>query len=107
MTSAIKTAQAWVIGGAIIALILVIVLILFGNLSGNLGFAAGTQGANDTNAVINNFTAMARNTASQLPTVGTFIGLGLLIGALLVILIGAIVAFKKMGGGAGRGSFGE
>ena len=31
-------------------------LMIFGNVSGNLGFAVGTQGYNDTQNVINNFT---------------------------------------------------
>lgn len=34
-------------------------LIIFGNLSGNLGFAANSQGANDTNQVIENLTGGA------------------------------------------------
>jgi len=34
-------------------------LIVFGNLSGNLGFDAASQGENDTNNVINNLTAGA------------------------------------------------
>lgn len=34
-------------------------LIIFGNLSGNLGFAAGSQGETDTNQVIENLTGGA------------------------------------------------
>lgn len=32
-------------------------LVIFGNLSGNLGFATGTQGYNDTQDVIGNYTS--------------------------------------------------
>jgi len=32
-------------------------LVIFGNLSGNLGFASGTQGYNDTQDVIGNYTS--------------------------------------------------
>ena len=43
----------------ILGLVGLLFLIIFGNLSGNLGFAADTAGANNTNNVINNLTAGA------------------------------------------------
>lgn len=83
----------WGVGVGVLALFGLIMLILFGNLSGNVGFATGTQGANDTAALIGNYTTSVRNVASQFPTVGTILGVALL----LLILIGVLVfAIKKM-----------
>lgn len=46
-----------IIGGlGVIGFLGLIWLMIYGNLSGNLGFAADTQGYNDTQAVINNMT---------------------------------------------------
>lgn len=104
MGNPLKTTQAWIVGLASLGLILIVMLIIYGNLSGNLGFAAASQGANDTNAVINNFTAAARNVGSQFPTVGTFIGLGLLLAVLIGIAVLAIRGFNKAGSGGRDGS---
>ena len=43
-------------GLGVIGFIGVIWLMIYGNLSGNLGFASGTQGFNDTENVISNIT---------------------------------------------------
>ena len=95
MPQGIKTAMFWAIGVGIIALVLIILLIIFGNLSGNLGFAAGTQGFNDTQNVILNYSLSATNLSLQFPTVGTIIGIALL----LVVLIGLLsFAIRKMMG---------
>lgn len=46
-----------IIGGlGVIGFIGIIWLMIYGNLSGNLGFASGTQGFNDTESVITNIT---------------------------------------------------
>ncbi len=46
-----------ILGGlGVIGFIGVIWLMIYGNLSGNLGFATNTQGFNDTEAVISNIT---------------------------------------------------
>jgi len=93
MPEGIKTVFYWGIGIGSLALLLLILVILFGNLSGNVGFATGSQGYNDTQGVITNYTASALNTSKQFPVVGTILGVVLL----LVILIGALVyAVKKM-----------
>ena len=97
--------MTWVIAVASIALVLLVMLILFGNLSGNVGFAEGTAGYNNTQAVIGNYTTSATNTAAQFPVVGTIVGVALL----LAILIGLLVyAIKKMTNVSGKGeaSFG-
>ena len=88
----------------IIAFILLIMVIIFGNLSGNVGFADGTQGYNDTQAIILNYTTSAANTAGQFPTVGTIVGIAILLLILIALLIFAI---KKMMGVAGATSSGS
>ena len=95
MPDSVKTTIYWALGVGVIALILLVLAILFGNLSGNVGFAASTQGYNDTQAIIQNYTKSATNTSTQFPVVGTIIGVALL----LTILIGVLVlAIKKMMG---------
>ena len=102
-----NTVMAWSILLAGLALLLLIMLILFGNLSGNVGFAANTIGANNTDNFINNYTQSVLNTGTQFPVVGTMIGVALL----LAILIGILVfALSKMQGisrsGGSAGNFG-
>ena len=186
-----RTVMGWAIGVASIALLLLIMLILFGNLSGNVGF--GTDGAtitnetivqadltgigtindntnvnfvswnaslilnasigpagatsnetliegtdytifplngtfsNDTawnrsfvtyntvrdsiglvntNNFINNYTQSVLNTGEQFPTVGTIIGVGLLLFILIALLIFALGKMARMGPGSSGGSFG-
>lgn len=104
----VRTILSWGIGIGSLALFLLVMAILFGNLSGNVGFASGTQGYNDTQHIIGNYTSSAVNTAAQFPTVGTILG----VVVLLILLIGVLVfAVKKMsavtaGGKGGEGSFG-
>ena len=185
-----STVMGWAIGVASIALLLLIMLILFGNLSGNVGF--GTDGAtitnetilladstgigtiNDntnpnfvswnatlilnatlgasgetnetlvegtdytifplngtfgnvtgdwnrsfvtyttvrdsiglvnTNNFINNYTQSVLNTGEQFPTVGTIIGVGLLLFILIALLVFALGKMARMGPGTG-GNFG-
>ncbi len=103
-----KAILNWVVLGATVALILVIMLIIFGNLSGNLGFADGTAGYNNTEQVIGNYTVSAVNTAAQLPTVGTIVGIALLLLVLIALLVFAIskmMALSKGSSGSGA-SFG-
>ena len=90
MPEGVKTAIYWALGIGIIALVLLVMSILFGNLSGNVGFATGTQGYNDTQSVITNYTKSATNVSAQLPTVGTIIGVAILLSVLLGVLIFAI-----------------
>lgn len=61
-------------------------LIIYGNLSGNLGFTVNSQGANDTNLVINNITAGA---VSFYGFAGTWFTITA-VAVLIVILIGIL-----------------
>jgi len=110
MPDGIKTVIFWALGLGVISLILIVLLILFGNLSGNVGFSSGSQGYNDTQNVILNYSASATNTSAQFPTIGTILGIAIL----LVVLIGVLVfavrrlmgVTNSMGGGGSNASFG-
>jgi len=95
-----RTIIGWVMVGGIIALILLILAILFGNLSGNVGFSSGTQGYNDTEDIILNYTRSATNVGKQLPVTGTIVGIALLLLVLLFILGFAVSRLLKMSGGS-------
>ena len=58
MTTAKKVQEAGLILGGLglIGFLGIIWLMIYGNLSGNLGFASGTAGYNNTEGVINNVT---------------------------------------------------
>ena len=91
----VKDAMGWVIGISSIALTVIVLLIIFGNLSGNLGFATNSAGYNDTQNVILNVTSGVGKLASQFPTVLLFVGIALL----LFVLIGVLAyVIKKMSG---------
>lgn len=94
----------WGVGIGSLALFSLIMLILFGNLSGNVGFAANSQGANDTNNFIGNYTTSVTNVGKQLPTVGTILGVALLLLILIAVLVYAV---KRMSGVAGGSSGGD
>ena len=109
MPQGVQTAMFWVLGVGIIALSLLIMLIIFGNLSGNVGFASGTQGYNDTQNLILNYTASATNTSAQFPVVGTIIGIAILLAVLIGLLVFAIrklMGVTSVAGGGSNGSFG-
>lgn len=100
MPAEVRTVLMWGIGIGALALFLLVMAIIFGNLSGNVGFAVGTQGYNDTQFLIGNYTQSALNTAKQFPTTGTILGIALLLAILIGILIFAV---RKMMGVAGAG----
>jgi hypothetical protein len=182
MEGKVKSVMSWALGIGVIALVLLIMLILFGNLQGNIGFGtesaafgvrilpsidgtgtnvtdltgkvnptlsgltvinatnasnvvdpsnytisggkliatgpspynasgkiniSGTltydsSGKVDTDNVIFNYTKSATNTASQLPTVGTIIGIAILLTVLIAILVFAIKALTNVGGSGGK-----
>ena len=54
--SSLKSAEKVILSLLTIGLIGLLFLIVYGNLSGNLGFSSGTQGYNDTEQVIENLT---------------------------------------------------
>ena len=104
MPQGVKTSMFWVLGVGIIALTLLILLIIFGNLSGNVGFATGSQGYNDTQNVILNYSTSATNTANQFPVVGTIIGIAILLAVLIGLLVFAIRKLMGVTSAAGGGS---
>ena len=103
----VKSIMSWTIGIASVAFVLLLMAIIFGNLSGNVGFAETTLGYNNTQSIIGNYTEGAVNTASQFPTVGTILGVALLILILLALLVFVIVKMSGVGGkSSSGGSFG-
>ena len=104
LPSDIKTVLFWGLGIGILALTLLILSIIFGNLSGNVGFAVDTQGYNDTQNIITNYTQSAVNTAKQFPTTGTILGIALLLAILIGVLVFAIRKMMGVAGGSGGGS---
>jgi ATP-dependent Zn protease len=176
MPEGVKTAMYWMLGIGMVALIGLVLLILFGNLSGNMGFAQTsvsitnevghinstgyllsnasvtgfaslsitgasnytsglsihsgnytyTSAGNVTNAsatewnnvtfnytytknsdieinsedLIRNYTTSATNTGKQFPTVGTIVGIALLLVILIGILIFAIRKLMNVTGGS-------
>ncbi len=109
MPEDIKTVLFWGLGIGILGLALLILVIIFGNLSGNVGFAVNTQGYNDTQNIITNYTASAVNTAKQFPVTGTILGIALLLAILIGILVFAIrkmMGVANVGAGDTNASFG-
>ena len=98
--------MSWAVGVASIALLLLIMLILFGNLSGNVGFATGTVGANNTDNFIANYTQSVLNVGKQLPTVGTIIGVALLLFILIALLVFALRSMAGVSRSGSGGNFG-
>lgn len=84
-------------------------LIIFGNLGGNTGFAAGSQGANDTSTVINNITAGYKTFFGFSPTLFTAAAIVLLITmfvGLLLLVVGVVKKLTtKSSGGFGGGEY--
>lgn len=74
-------------------------LIVFGNLSGNLGFAAGSQGETDTNNVITNLTGGA----TQFFTFSN-VWFTLLAVVLLIIIVISVIQVVKPGKNSGFSS---
>ena len=91
-------------GGEIFDVLLVIgltgllFLIVFGNLSGNLGFTVGSQGANDTNAVIGNLTTGAVSFFGFANTWMTLVAVMILIGIIFAVI--RVVRGKEGGSGS-------
>lgn len=76
-------------------------LVIYGNLSGNLGFAANTAGANNTNAVINNLTGGVNTFFGFSNTLFTISAVVLLI----TILLGALYVVMGMVNKKREGNF--
>ncbi len=86
----------------------------FGNLTSgnwNRSFVTYTTvrqsiGLINTDNFINNYTQSVLNTGEQFPTVGTIIGVGLLLFILIALLVFALGKMARMGGSSRGGSFG-
>ena len=90
----LKTAETVFISLLVIGLTGLLFLIVYGNLSGNLGFASGTQGYNDTEQVIENLTAGAVSFFSFANVWFILTAVTVLIG----IVIGVIALVRQTGG---------
>lgn len=85
-TSMLGSAEKVLYGLMSLGLVGILFLLVYGNLSGNLGFASGTQGFNDTQAVINNLTSGTTTFFSFSPTFFTLTAVTLLIGIVLIVI---------------------
>lgn len=88
----------------VIAFLGLIWLMIFGNLSGNLGFDSGTTGANNTETIISNITDGTVVFYGFAPTWFTILAIVLLIVLLLSLLA---IVLKIAGSGKSKGGFGE
>ena len=79
---------------ASIAILLLGILLIFGNLSGNLGFDNTTQGYTDSETVITDVTTGVTSLSGKFTTVFTILG--------VLLIIGAIVWMLKMFGFGGK-----
>ena len=84
--SILGSAEAVLTGLLGLGLVGILYLVIYGNLAGNLGFAANTVGANNTNFVINNLTGGVVTFFSFSNTLFTLTAVTLLIGIILVVL---------------------
>lgn len=83
-----------------VALFLLALLLIFGNLSGNLGFTDNSLADNESTEVIEDLASATTNVSDQFGTIFTIIG--------VLILIGAIVAMVRLfgiGSGNKKGVF--
>ena len=103
MDVAKKVQEAGMILGAlgVIGFIGIVWLMIYGNLSGNLGFASGTAGYNNTEHVINNLTTGFGTFFSFSNTFFTIAAIVLLI-FMLVGLLAIVMMIAK--GREGKGS---
>ncbi len=92
---ALKGAEAIFLALLTIGLMGLLFLIIYGNLSTNLGFASGTQGFNDTEAVIGNLTSGA----TQFFTFANVWFILTAITILIGIVLGVISLVRKASGG--------
>ncbi len=82
-------------------------LMIFGNLSTNLGFASGTEGFNNTEAVIGNVSAGAATYFGFSRTLFTILAIVLLITLLLALLFLVMSISKSFSGKGGGSNFAE
>lgn len=82
-----------------------IFLLIFGNLQGNLGFAAGSQGANDTNQVIGNLTSGGVTFFGQFPLIFQILGIFLLVTIFIGMFALVVLVLSYFNGKKGGGNF--
>ena len=99
-TSMLGSAEKVMTGLLGIGLLGILYLVIYGNLSGNLGFAALSTGANNTNKVIGNLTGGVVTFFSFSGTLFTLTAITLLIGIILVV-----IGLVKGGRGSAAGGF--
>ena len=92
-------------GLMVIGFLGIVWLMIFGNLSNNMGFTSGTAGFNNTENVISNLTAGANTFFTFSNTLFTIIAIVLLI-TILLALLGIVMNIVKVTKGSG-GSFSE
>ena len=92
---ALKSAEAVFVALLVIGLTGILFLIVYGNLSGNLGFKSGSVGYNNTEAVIGNLTSGATQFFSFSNVWFILTAVTVLIG----IVIGVIALVRKTGQG--------
>jgi multisubunit Na+/H+ antiporter MnhB subunit len=95
--SGMDNTKTFFLGLLTIGLIGLLFLIVYGNLSGNLGFASNTQGYNDTQQVIGNLTSGA---VSFFGFTNVWFVLGA-VALLIVIVVGIIGLVSKLGSSKG------
>ena len=66
-------------------------------------YTTDTIGKQNTDNFINNYTKSVTNTSEQFPTVGTIIGVALLLFILIALLVFALSRMTRLGRGAGTG----
>lgn len=71
---------------ASVALLLLGLLLIFGNLSGNLGFTANSANYNSSEEVITDVTSGVTNLSDKFGTIFTLLGVIMLIGAIVWML---------------------
>ena len=96
-SGALKGAEAVFLALLTIGLMGLLFLIIYGNLSSNLGFAEGTSGFNNTENVISNLTSGA----TQFFTFSNVWFILTAITILIGIVLGVIVLVKKSSSGGG------
>ncbi len=84
----------------VLGIVGLVTLIIFGNLQGNLGFAAGTSGAVDTNNVIANITGGVTEFFDFATTWFVLLGVALLV----IIAFSLVGVVQSRGGGGGFSS---
>ena len=99
--SSIQGAITFFVGVLVAGLVGLLFLIIYGNLSGNLGFEANSQGANDTNNVIGNLTSGATQFFTFANVWFILLGVSVLIG----IVIGLLVLVMRIRGVVGGSGF--